>query len=89
MYHDMVDLKTHRNYEYLELTIHQSKIIRVSTKHCRLQRVLKKIKMRLLLLFFISFSKGQFFIGPYDISKIQPEGDVELRLVSFYFNPYP
>ena len=39
MYHDMLDLKTHRNYEYLELTIHQSKIIRVSTKHCRLQRV--------------------------------------------------
>ena len=41
MYHDMLDLKTHRNYEYLELTIHQSKRIRVSTKHCRLQRVKK------------------------------------------------
>ena len=38
--------------------------------------------MRLVFLSIICISEGQFFIGPYDISKIQPEGDVELRNVS-------
>ena len=35
--------------------------------------------MRLVFFCFICITEGQFFIGPYDVSKIQPEGDVELR----------